>query len=117
MATEKLQNFIIKYIDVGTVTAGATMEGHWVADDNYVIKHIFIRADGDTPTKSTATLRVDDYVITKDKAYAKTFGNDAMTALLMNIEFKKGSTFYYSIKNEEGASKSFSIELIMEKLS
>ncbi len=115
MATAELTNPVIKYIDVGTVTNGSTATGNWTADDDYTIRHIFIKAGGQATTTSTATLRIDDYVITKDEALCATFGTDARTALLLNIPFKKTATFYYSIKNTEGADKDFTIELVMVK--
>ena len=115
MATTELTNPVIKFIDVGTVTAGSTATDSWTADDDYTIRHIFVKADGSATTKSTATLRIDDYVITKDEALCNTFGTDARDALLLNLPFKKSSTFYYSIKNNEGADKDFTIELVMVK--
>ena len=115
MATTELNAPVIKFIDVGTVSNGSTAEGSWTADDDYTIKHVFIKADGGATTKSTVTLRIDTYVITKDAALCNTFGTDARTALLLNVPFKKSSTFYYSIKNNEGADKDFTIELVMEK--
>lgn len=117
MTSKELQNTVIKLIDLGSVSAGATQSGSWTADDNYTIRHILIKADGQVTTKSTATLRVDDYVITKDKALCNTFGTSARDALLLNIEFRRGSTFYYSIYNDEGAAKNFTIELVLEKSS
>ena len=115
MATTTLSKPVIKFIDVGTVANGATKSGNWTADDNYTIKHIFIKADGTAAIKSTATLRIDSYVITKDEALCSTFGTAANDALLFNIVFNKSSTFFYSIKNNEGADKDFTIELVMEK--
>ena len=115
MATTELTEPVIKFIDVGTVTAGSTATGSWTADDDYTIKHIFIKADGSATTKSTATLRINDYVITKDETYCNTFGTDARDALLLNLPFKKTSTFYYSLENAEGADKHFTIELVMVK--
>lgn len=117
MTSKELVSPIIKILELGSVAGGATKEGSWTADDDYVIRHIFIKADGSAPTKSTITMRIDDYVITKDKVLCNTFGTSARDALLLNIEFKKSATFHYSLLNQEGAAKNFTIELVLEKAS
>ena len=117
MATKELVTPTIKLIEVGSVADGATAEDSWTADDDYVIRHILIKADGEATTKSTITMRIDDYVITKDRALCNTFGTDARTALLLNIPLKKSATFHYSIHNAEGAAKDFTIELVLEPAS
>jgi len=117
MTSKELVEPIIKFIDVGTVTAGSTKEDSWTSDDDYVIRHILIKADGAAPVKSTITMRIDEYVITKDKALCNTFGTSAENALLLNIPLRKSATFHYSIYNGEGADKSFTIELVLEKPS
>ena len=117
MTSKELVEPIIKLIDVGTVTAGSTKEDSWTADDDYIIRHILIKADGEVTTKSTITMRIDEYVITKDKALCNTFGTTANTALLLNIPFRKSATFHYSLVNQEGATKNFTIELVLEKAS
>ena len=117
MASKELVSPIIKFIDVGSVADGATETGSWTADEDYVIRHILIKADGEAPIKSTITMRIDDYVITKDKALCNTFGTNAENALLLNIPFRKSATFHYSLLNQEGAAKNFTIELVLEKPS
>jgi hypothetical protein len=115
MTSKELVSPIVKIIEFGTITAGGTVEKSWTADDDYVIRHILIYADGQAPTKSTVTMRIDNYVITKDKALCRTFGTNAEDALLLNIPFGRSSTFYASIKNNEGADKEFIVELVLEK--
>jgi len=117
MVSKELSKVVVKYIDVGSVSAGATASDKWTADKDYVIRHIFVKADGEAAVKSTITMRIDDYTITKDQALCNTFGTSARDALLLNIDFKKSATFYYSIKNNEGAAKNFSIELVMEEVA
>jgi len=117
MTSKELVSPIIKFIDVGSVADGETKSDSWTADDDYVIRHILIKADGEVTTKSTITMRIDEYVITKDKALCNTFGTTANTALLLDIPFRKSATFHYSLVNQEGATKNFTIELILEKAS
>lgn len=117
MTSKELVSPIIKILELGSVADGATKEGSWTADDDYVIRHIIIKADGQATTKSTITFRIDDYVITKDRALCNTFGTSARDALLLNIPFKKSATFHYSLLNQEGAAKNFTVELVLEKAS
>ena len=117
MTSKELVEPIIKLIDLGSVADGETKAESWTADDDYVIRHILIKADGEATTKSTITMRVDTYVITKDTALCNSFGTNAENALLLNIPFKKSATFHYSLVNQEGATKNFTIELVLEKPS
>jgi len=115
MTSKELSNFYIKIIEFGTITAGNTGEKEWTADDNYVIRHIFIKADGAKPTKSTVTIQKGGYVPTMDKALCNTFGTNAEDALLLNIELNKSDKIKFAITNNEGADKEFTVELVMEK--
>jgi len=117
MTSKELVSPIVKILELGSVADGATKDGYWTADDDYIIRHILIKADGEAPVKSTITMRIDDYVITKDKALCNTFGTNAENALLLNIPFRKSATFHYSLLNQEGAAKNFTIELVLEKPS
>jgi len=115
MPSKELSNFYVKIIEFGTITAGNKVEKEWTADGNYVIRHIFIKADGARPTKSTVTVSIGEYVPTKDKALCNTFGTNPEDALLLNIEFKKSEKIKMAIVNNEGADKEFVAELILEK--
>ena len=117
MTSKELVSPIVKILELGSVADGATKDGYWTADDDYIIRHILIKADGEAPVKSTITMRIDDYVITKDKALCNTFGTNAENALLLNIPFRKSATFHYSLLNQEGSAKNFTIELVLEKPS
>ena len=105
-----------KQIDLGTITAGATVTSSWTADDDYVIKRIYVVEYTATPVGTqflTATLRVEDYTFTKDQVVLSVFDGKANQVPELNIEFKKGSTFYYSVKNNH-ASSSISAYIILE---
>ena len=117
MVSKELKNPIIKYFENASVADGDTFKGEWNSDADYVIRHIFIKADGAAPTKSTVTIRIDGVPITKEKALCNTFGAQANTALLLNIPLKKGKKFDYEGTNNEGATKTFTVELVMEKVS
>lgn len=115
MASEKIENIVIKYFENASTAAGGTFSDEWDADEDYTIKHIFINADGAAPTQSTITIWIDNVAITKDKALCKTFGTNAENALLLNIPLGKDKKFKYSGTNNEGVAKTFTIELVMEK--
>lgn len=115
MTSKELVNPVIKIFDLGSVADGASFSGEWTADDDYVIRHIFIKADGGATTKSTITIRIDNVPITKDKALCNTFGTNAENGLLLNITFKKDSKIDFSGVNNEGAAANFTVELVMEK--
>jgi len=116
MTSVELKNPVIKYFENADVADGATFSGEWDADDNYVIRHIFINAGGSPPTLSTITIRIDGTPITKDKALCKSFGQNADNALLFNIELGKDRKFEYEGVNHEGATKTFTVELVLEKV-
>ncbi len=115
MASKELSNPIIKYFENASIADGSSFKGEWSSDDEYVIRHILIKADGAATTKSTITIRIDGDPITKDKALCNTFGTNAENALLLNVPLGKGRKFDYEGVNKEGAAKDFTIELVMEK--
>jgi len=115
MTSKELSNPIIKFFQNTGVADGSSFDGEWDSDDEYVIRHILIKADGAAPTKSTITIRIDEEPITKDKALCNTFGTNAENALLLNIPLGKGRKFSYEGVNNEGAAKDFTVELVMEK--
>jgi len=112
---EPFENPVIKFFINSGVADGGTFSGEWDSDANYVIRYIFVKADGARTTKSTITIRIDNRPITKDKALCNTFGTNPEDALPLNIPFAKGSKFEYEGVNHEGATKDFTVELVMEK--
>jgi len=115
MTSKELSNPIIKYFENSGVANGGNFSGEWTADEDYVIRHILIKADGSAPTKSTITVRIDGEPITRDKALCNTFGSNANNALLLNIPLGKNRKFEYEGTNSEGATKTFTVELVLEK--
>jgi len=99
--------YTFKQIEVGSISAGNTKEGNWTADDDYVIHKIYIKEATETEIGTrflNVTLRVDNYVFTKDKVRAEIFDGYYGQVPELNIEFGKGKTFYYSITNEHSSS-------------
>ena len=96
-----------KQIEVGSIAAGNTATGSWTADDDYIIHKIYIKEATETEIGTrflNVTLRVDNYVFTKDEVRAEIFDGYYGQVPELNIEFGKGKTFYYSITNEHSSS-------------
>jgi len=99
--------YTFKQIEVGSISAGLTKEGSWTADDDYIIHKIYIKEATETEIGTrflNVTLRVDNYVFTKDEVRAEIFDGYYGQVPELNIEFTKGKTFYYSITNEHSSS-------------
>jgi|GEM_PF-2249019 len=99
--------YTFKQIEVGSIAAGNTSTGSWTADDDYIIHKIYIKEYTATEIGTrflNVTLRVDNYVFTKDEVRAEIFDGYYGQVPELNIEFGKGKTFYYSITNEHGSS-------------
>lgn len=116
MAVE-LKSPVIKIFELGTITVGSTQSDTWDSDDDYIIRHIFIKADGAATTKSTCTIAVEDVALTKDKALCNTFGTNPENGLLLAYPLGKNRKFKVSVTNNEGADKSFTVELVLDKKS
>ena len=115
--TIEIKNAVIKYFEHAGIADGGAFSNEWKVDDDYVLRYIFIKADGAKTTKSTITLRINNNPITKAKALCNTFGTNAEDALLLNIPLSKGDTVDWEGTNAEGATKTFTIEFVLEKVS
>jgi len=115
--TIEIKNAVIKYFEHAGIADGGAFSNEWKVDDDYVLRYIFIKADGAKTTKSTITLRINNNPITKAKALCNTFGTNAEDALLLNIALSKGDTIDCEGTNNEGATKTFTIEFVLEKVT
>jgi|GEM_PF-5120557 len=115
MVSKEIKNPVIKTFEQSSLGVGSSWSEEWDSDDNYIIRHILIKADGAATTKSTITVRVNNVAITKDKALCNTFGSSAENALLLNIDLDKDVKFDFELINNEGATKDFTLELVLEK--
>jgi hypothetical protein len=110
MAKLKIKQFVHD-----SVAAGAPFSGKWDADRNYIIKWIwFKRKDGNPFTASDVSVWIAKDPITIDKALVSTFGTNPQTGLPINEPLGVEQTFEYSGVNNEGATISFVVELILE---
>ena len=105
---------IIKHLEALSVANGEVKTLKFTADENYIVKYIFIRrGDGSAFTKSTCTIWIKDKPLTRDKAPCAIFGSDVLNALELNIPLKKDWVFEYSGTNKEGTTISIMIDLVL----
>lgn len=108
--------YTFKLIDLGTITAGSTVSGSWTSDDDYKIKRMYVVEYTSTAVGLqflTMTLRIDGYTFTKDKVPASLFSGHSNQVPELDIDFSKGKTLYYSVKNNHGSS-SISAYIVLE---
>jgi len=112
----EFKNLVIKYFINAGIPAGAPFSNEWDTDADYVLRHIFVKADGVAATKSTITIRINNVPLTMDRSLCNVWGTNAENAILLNISLAKGTKIDYGGTNNEGATKDFTVELIMEKV-
>jgi len=115
MPADAFKNLVIKHFTHSSIADGGTFSNTWDADDNYILRFIFINFDGALGTKSTITIRINNVPLTKDNALCRSFGNTVENALPLEIDFRKDSKFEYQGVNHEGATKQIDVELVLER--
>jgi len=106
----------IRYIEVTGVADGSPFSGEWTADDDYIIKRIFIRrSDGGSWTKSTITIKIDEVASTKTKSSVAIWGSDVLNALVIDYDFPKDRVFKFEGVNQEGLTIDVRVELELWK--
>jgi len=82
-----------------------TVSDSWVADENYIIKRVFIRRkDGYALHKSTFYFKIKDRVYTKEIVCAGVLAEDALITPVLNIPFVAAEKLDYTFKNLEGTT-------------
>ena len=95
----------IKTFEHDSIAAGSTVSSSWTADEDLVIKRVFIaRKDGTALTASTFYFKIADRVYTREVAPAIVFGRTVDISPEVNISFTKGEKLDYVFKNLEGAT-------------
>lgn len=106
---------IIKHLEALSVANGEVKTLKFTADENYIVKYIFIRrGDGSAFTKSTCTIWIKDKPLTRDKAPCAIFGSDILNALPINEELPKDYEFKIDITNSEGTTIDIYVDLVLE---
>jgi len=97
-----------KTFESGSLADGATYSDSWTADEDYVIKRVFVaRKDGTTITKSTIYFKIGPRVFTREIAPALIFGPDVEVTPIVDISFTKGEKLDFTLKNLEGTTLEF----------
>jgi len=82
-----------------------TVSDSWTADEDYIIKRVFIRRkDGYALHKSTFYFKIGDRVFTHELVPAGILAEDALITPVLDIPFTKGEKLDYTFKNLEGVS-------------
>jgi len=108
--------YTFKTLDLGTISAGSTTSNSWTSDDDYIIKRMYVVEYTSTKVGTrflTGTFRIDGYVFTKDVVPLSLFEGYRNQVPELNIDFSKGKTFYYSVKNNH-PSDSIAAYLVLE---
>jgi len=107
---------VFKIIDVGDISAGGTVEKTYTAEDDYIIKRMYIVETTETPVGLqyiTFTFWVDNVPYTKDKVNAKLFEGYTNQVPELNIDFSRGKTFRISLTNNHSSS-TIKVQVILE---
>lgn len=95
-----------KHFDKDGVADGATHEDTWEADEDLVLKRIYLaRKDGSPFTKSTFYLKIKERVYTHKVVPCAVLGPDRRLTPELNIPFNKGEKLAFTLKNLEGAAQ------------
>jgi len=84
---------------------GSTWEAEYTADEDYIIKRIYIkRMTGEDLTKSKVTFLLAGVPITKPEALAYNFGPDILVNPELDLRISKGGKLSWTFKNLEGVA-------------
>ena len=111
-----LAEIVFKTINVGSVSAGATSEGTWTPETDYVIKKIVAVEKNDASLSNvTVTFWIDEIPFTKELIPLGILQETPSLVIDINKELGKGSVFKYSITNNYSASREIFLVLVLEK--
>ena len=107
---------VFKTIDVGTVSAGGSTSDSVTADKDYKIEKIIaVEKSGASLTNVTATLRIDDFVFTRDKIPLSVLQGYMNQVPELGYDWSKGSTLYYSVANDGTSDVNIYLVLVLEE--
>ncbi|MCD6590270.1 hypothetical protein J7K74_03765 [Candidatus Woesearchaeota archaeon] len=96
-----------------TISAGAKWENNWTADEDYIIKRIYIvDQEGKDLYNIVCTFQIEQFVFTKDKIPAALLGATKLTSLELDLDLKKDHVFKWAITNNDSVSRT--LYLILE---
>lgn len=85
------------------IANGATYEDDWTADEDLVIKRVYIKnKSGAELNKSTFYFKVSENVYTHPVVPVSIVGENILVSPILDIPFKKGQKLAFTFKNLEG---------------
>jgi len=110
-----LGEIVFKTINVGTVSAGGTVEGSYTPEADYIIKKIIAIEKNDASLSNvTATFWIDNVPFTREVIPLGILQGYHTQVPPVEKKLGRGSTFKYSITNNYGASREIFLILELE---
>jgi len=108
--------FAFKTIDLGSISAGGNVEKTWTADDDYIVKRMYIVETSETAVGLQflkVTFWIDNTPYAKDFVNAYLFGGRPNQQIELDLPLGKGKTFKISVTNIHPSS-SISAHVVLE---
>ena len=107
---------IFKLIDVGTVTAGKTVEDSWSPAESYIIhKMVAVETGGTSLADVMLTARIDEFVFTKDKVDLSIFQGHVNQVPVLDYPINAHQRLVYAVENNKTVDVDVHLILILEK--
>jgi len=99
-----------KTFEKDTLADGSTFEDSWTADEDLVIKRVYIKnKDGSALTDSTFYFKISENVYTHPLVPAAILGPDVLVTPVLDIPFTSDQKLEFTFKNLEGTTISIFI--------
>jgi len=108
--------YYFKTFEKDSLADGDVYEDTWTADEDLVIKRIFIKnKDGSALTDSTFYFKIVGEVYTHPLVPAAILGPDVLVSPVLDIRFVKGAKLEFTFKNLEGVTISLFVVFEVHK--
>jgi len=108
--------YYFKTCEKDSLADGDVYEDTWTADEDLVIKRIFIKnKDGSALTDSTFYFKIVGEVYTHPLVPAAILGPDVLVSPVLDIRFVKGAKLEFTFKNLEGVTISLFVVFEVHK--
>jgi len=108
--------YYFKTFEKDSLADGDIYEDTWTADEDLVIKRIFIKnKDGSALTDSTFYFKIVGEVYTHPLVPAAILGPDILVSPVLDIPFVKGAKLDFTFKNLEGVTISLFVVFEVHK--
>jgi len=108
--------YYFKTFEKDSLADGDVYEDTWTADEDLVIKRIFIKnKDGSALTDTTFYFKIVGEVYTHPLVPAAILGPDVLVSPVLDIRFVKGAKLEFTFKNLEGVTISLFVVFEVHK--